>query len=241
MVCLTAFFVASAQEPQERLKKFHAAYAGKWPATITYVRNVEWTQYNRNETYKRYHAIKFPSKKREDININSGTSHITIDDHVFIIKEFRYKGSLPARRDLENYIPLYCYSESWDQVREHLNTEGVDLSKGYSTSWRGRKVYVIGTNSSTDSVSTQIWYDEKDMHPVKLVQTFPNDYNRYEFRYQMSKTGNIWFPTEMEEYRNKRRIYKSTYTNLQTDVILEPGVFNPDKFGSYLWYEYSAS
>lgn len=223
--------------PEEKLKDFHQAYAGKWPATMTFVRDVEWTQYNQHENYRRYHAMSFPGKRREDIDIDNGTSEITVNENTFIIKNFRYKGSLPARKDLENYISMYSYHESFDDVKTYLVNAGANLSKGYATTWKGRNVYVIGATTTADSISTQIWYDEVDKYPVRLMQKYPNDPNRYEFRFRMNKIGSIWFPAEMEQYRNSRRIYRSVYSDIKMDVAFEPGVFNPDKFGSYIWYE----
>lgn len=226
-----SFAISKAQSGKIKLTEFHKRYYGKWPKTMTYLEQLIGNRFKETWDVTNYYAASYPDKFRVDLgNIDDGNAEIRIGGDVHTFTGFKKKNKfIDLKIDFMNYIIGHMYFEELHTVADRFADAGIDLTKSFTRTWKGRKVIALGA-ASADTTYNQIWYDAIDMYPVRRLEMVGR--NRDDYHYTIEKSEGFWFPKEFKHYRNGRLIYDRRYTQVKRNVTLDPEIFNLDNFGA---------
>lgn len=221
--------LSPSKNGEEVLNEMHARFSGKWYKTFTFTQE---TQHYRNDSLVRtstwHEFIVFPGKFRIDIGeAKDSNAVIYLNDSVF---SFR-KGKL-VRRDYNadnlTFLLGGMYFLSLDSVKRKMTKDGYDLSKGYETKWKERRVYVIGAANAEDK-SNQIWVDAEHLYIVKFVK-FVDGEKEEGILSGHSRFGQAWSETLFDFYVNDKLVQKEVYRNCKANEPIDEEMFDPGKF-----------
>lgn len=235
LLLLTAPYL-QAQNANLKIKNLHQRYIGKWPKTMTYIEEYIGNRFNTTWNVKNYHAASFPDKFRVDLeNIDDGNAEITVGKTLYTFRKFKNKDEFSNHEvPFTEYIVGHLYFDSPEVVIQRFKSAGIDLNKTFTTTWKGRKVIVIGANTAETSYN-QIWYDAEGLFPVRRLEMVGR--HRDDYQYTIKQSGGSWFPIKFIQFRNSRLIYERNYSQIKTNVNLDPEIFSIENFGSTHWYQ----
>jgi hypothetical protein len=239
LICLTApMFIgfSYAQPGDEYLHKMYNAHKGKWYKTFTFVQR---TEFYRNDSLVRtatwYEAAIFPHDFRIDMEDPKNANAVIYKRD----STYRFqKGQLArvtAGTNPFTFILGGMYLVPYDSVKAHLQKDGYDLTKGYTTSWQGRKTYVVGALPN-DTTSKQMWIDARHLYLVRTLETDRGTQIDAHMSDQV-KVGKGWSETKVVFYFNGKLRQMEFYSDIKGDVKLDPRLFDPAWFGKLHWKE----
>jgi outer membrane lipoprotein-sorting protein len=215
----------------------HARYEKSWYDTLTFTQKS--TTYNLDGTTKVdtwYEAASLPGKLRIDFGSPSdGNGVILADGNA----TFFQKGKQTASRPLVNMLLVLgfdVYRQPPDATLAQLKAEGIDLAKFHEDTWQGVPVYVVGADKG-DLKSKQFWVEQKRLLFVRIIEPDKRDPNKTGdtrfMDYRQMKKGFV--AARVEDYSNDKMIFTEDYSDIQIDVKLDPGVFDPKQFATVHW------
>ena len=236
VLILIAAVTASAKvtTPAELISAMHAKYAGKWYKTLVFAQNT--TSFRTDGTVKKelwYEAMSLPGKLRIDFDppaSRSGVLYTAATNYSFT------EGKLVNSDRIDHPLLILgfdVYRQPVESTLEQLRRLKIDMGVLREDKWRGRTVYVVGAKKG-DLKSPQFWIDKKRLYFVRMIQPGGRDgsgvqeteFNRYE------KTGGGWVASEVVFIFNGRRILLEEYVNVRADVVLDEGLFDPEKWAT---------
>ncbi len=229
------YLTVAAQTLHPKLEAIHKQLYGKYPKTISFIQKTE--MYRADTVFRRqtwYEAGIFPSLFRIDFGEpKEGNSVIYRGDSTY-----NFRKSQKMKPNVSPNILVYLiggmYFDKPDEVAQKLSKDGFDASKNYKTTWKGKPVEVFGV-SAADSTKSQLWFDAKDHYMVRMIQQ--SEKSRLECHFENhQKTGNIWHESFVKIFSNNKLVQTEAYSNFKINVPLEADFFNPDKYGSWHWY-----
>lgn len=238
ILCLGSLFFsqfAFSQSGEDLIKKMHGKYFGRWYHTFTFVQT---TEIYRNDSLIRtatwYEAAHFPYKFRIDLgDPKDGNAVIYLEDSTYRFQDRNLK-TVTAGTNPFTFLLGGMYAVSLDSALSKFKHQGYDLSKMYSTTLDGRKVFVVGTANSTDSLSNQFWVDSEHYY---IVRTIDSDNG---IRFDAKTSGHVqlnngWSETRVVIYVNGKLRQIEKYADLKADVPLNDLLFDPKHFGEWHW------
>jgi hypothetical protein len=216
----------------------HAAYAGKWYRTLTFVQKTSYPD-ARVETW--YEAMQLPGKLRIDIApLDSMKSILFRADSIYQYEGGAVKPPQPMIHPLL-VLGFDVYAQPVDATVEQLTHLGFDLAKLREDTWQGRKHWVVGA-IHPDSLSREFWIDQERLLFTRMVQAAPRgaqapgkrnvgeiQFNRYE------KLGGGWIAPEVAFFNNGERVQMEEYTEIRAEPELEPDLFEPGEWKRPAW------
>jgi hypothetical protein len=235
-----SFFLLSFSAPaqlkssQEVVDAMLKKYSGKMCKTLTFAQNTFRPNDSLNTHMTWYEAIEYPDKYRIDFNsITKGNSAVFRNDTAF---RFR-KGVLQDTRVDKNDLLLLLggmYFRTAEENIKRLSLLGYNLEHFSENTWRNRPVYVIGVLSG-DTLNNQIWVDKQDLKIVR-TRSHLSPMEVLEMRVEAStKTCGGYTDTKLSFYINGKLDQQEEYAGLQTGMKIDPGAFDPRKFGTSNW------
>lgn len=225
-----------AQTGEQTLLRMHNRYAGKWYKTFTFVQQ---TGIYRNDSLQRtatwYEAAKFPHDLRIDMeDPKNGNATIYRKDSTY-----RFQNGKLARvtAGTNPFVFLIggLYSVSFDSARKYLQAEGFDLSKGYSTNWKGRKAFVIGA-AENDTTVKQVWVDAEHLYILRYIEKTRGTLMDVHMSKQVPAGGG-WTETWVEFYFDGKLRQTEQYSDMKADRPLDDRLFDPSLFGTIHWMQ----
>jgi hypothetical protein len=222
--------VANAQTGNQTVEKMHARYHNKWYKTLSFTQE---TGIYRNDSLIRkntwYEMARFPFELRIDVDsLNGGNRIYYKQDSTYRIR----KGKIQVAMVDPNPFVFFLggmYMLPLDSVKSHLKTNGYDLSMGTTTTWQGRKTFVVGESNAGDSSKNQFWVDAENLYIVRVKLKMGKDF----FDVQLSdhvKLARGWSETSVKFYRNGLLLQTEKYSNLNPDVVLTDDIFDISRF-----------
>jgi hypothetical protein len=235
-ILITASIAVSAQTGEQTLQRMHSRYAGKWYSTFTFVQQ---TGIYRNDSLQRtatwYEAAKFPHELRIDRDDpKSGNATIYRKDSTYRFQNGKLAG-VNAGTNPFIFLIGGLYSVSFDYAKKYLQTEGWDLSKGYTTVWKGRKTLVIGA-AEGDTTSKQVWVDAEHLYNVRYIEKTRGTLMDVHMGQQVPMGGG-WTETWVEFYFDGKLRQTERYNDMKADQPLDPQLFEPGAFGKVHWMQ----
>src|SRR5689334_23689640 len=226
---------AYSQNAVELVKEMHNKYFGRWYHTFTFKQT---TDIYRNDSLIRtstwYEAAHFPYQFRIDLgDPKEGNAVIYLEDSTYRFQDHKLK-SVTAGTNPFTFLLGGMYAVPLDSAISTLKRQGYDLSKMYSTTVDGRKVFVVGAASANDTTSKQFWVDGEHFYIVRTIESY--DGNLLDAKTSDHvQLNNGWSETKVVIYVNGKLRQVEKYADLKADVPLDDRLFDPRRFGEWHW------
>jgi outer membrane lipoprotein-sorting protein len=236
--CLLALCINAthAQTGEETLQRMHSRYAGKWYRTFTFVQT---TDIYRNDSLQRsstwYEAASFPHDLRIDReDPKNGNATIYRKDSTYRFQNGKLAGATAGTNPFV-FLIGGMYAVPFVAAKQQLQTDGFDLSKGYSTDWKGRKALVIGA-ATGDTTSKQFWVDAEHFYILRYIEKSRGSVMDVHMSNQV-KAGGGWSETWVEFYFDGKLRQTEKYNDIKADRPLDPQLYDPAAFGKWHWMQ----
>lgn len=222
---------------EDLLRAMHDRYKDSWYRTVTFQQKS--TTYKADgttsvETW--YEAASLPGKLRIDIGPpENGNGYVLVDGDVSIIKG----NQVTAKRHSVNMLLVLgfdVYRQDPAITARVVTGEGYDLSKIREDTWEGSPAYVVGA-AKGDLKSKQFWVAKNSLLFVREIEPARGDPAKLDdirFLHYRPLAG-AWIAAGVEVYSEGRKVFSEEYSGIKANVKLDPGVFDPGKFGSTHW------
>ena len=227
----------SIRNGEDLLRAMHNRYKDSWYHNVTFTQKS--TTYKPDGTSSAetwYEAASLPGKLRIDIGPPSnGKGYIFSDGNITIIKDNKVSATVQSINMLL-VLGFDVYRQDPDVTIRIVRGEGYDLSKLREDTWDGKPAYVAGAEPG-DLKSKQFWIAKdtllflREIEPARDNPAKPEDI-RF-IRYQ--PLAGAWIAAGVEVYSEGKKVFSEGYSDIQANVKLEPGVFDPEKFSTTHW------
>jgi outer membrane lipoprotein-sorting protein len=232
--------LASAQDihnGEGLLRTMHDRYASSWYQTVTFVQKS--TTYKPDGTSSAetwYEAASIPGKLRIDIGPPAdGKGYVLVDGNVSIIKDNKVAGT---RHSVNMLLVLGfdVYRQDAAKTIDVVKSEGYDLSKLHDDTWEGKPVYVAGAEKG-DLKSKQFWVTKDTLLFVRVIEPAQGDPTKIDdIRFtHYQPLAKAWIAAGVEVWSDGKKVFSEDYSDIQANVKLPDGAFDPEKFASTHW------
>jgi len=236
---LTLNFVQaqSIRNGEDVLHAMHDRYASSWYSTVTFVQKS--TTYKPDGTSSAetwYEAAFVPGKLRIDIGPPSdGKGYVFDNGDLTVIKDNKVTAK---QKDLNILLVLGfdVYRQSPETTIQVVKGEGYDLSKVHEDTWEGKAAYVVGADKG-DLKSKQFWIAKDSLLFLRVIEPSRGDatkLNDIRFIHYQPLAG-TWIAAGVEVYADGKKVFSEDYSDIQANVKLDPGTFEPEKFATTHW------
>jgi outer membrane lipoprotein-sorting protein len=222
---------------EDILRAMHDRYAKSWYANLTFTQKS--TTYNADGTTKVetwHEALALPAKLRIDIGPPSnGDGYLMVDGALTIFKGGKESGTRPLVNMLL-VLGFDVYGQASETTANVIKAEGYDLKKLHEETWEGQPVYVVGAEKG-DLKSKQFWVEKKRLLFVRLsepTQADPKTFQDVRFEDYREMAGG-WVAARVEVYANDKKVFSEEYSDIRSNVKLDPGTFDPKQFNVTHW------
>jgi hypothetical protein len=223
---------AAPKTGAEVLERMHAAYAGKWYHTLTFVQKTTIRRQNGTDTIQIWHeSLRHSPQTGTQLRIDFGD--IAAGNGVLYTPAsatpVRGGKAAPARPDGNPFLPLIegVYVQPVAQTVKELASTGVDLSRVYANTWEGKRAWVVGASSASDTTSAQFWIDADRNVLVRMILRLGANSPPYDVHvggYVPLAGG--WLGTNVVMYVNGVRQQAEEYSDWKAGVSLDPALFD---------------
>ena len=239
MLTFPAAAYAKISSTNELIAAMQKQYGKSWYKTATFVQ--ETTNFQPDGTSKVetwYEAMSVPGSLRIDFTPTSAGNGILFKDgKIFVFKD----GKVNATRPFEHPLLILgfdIYRAPASEITAKLQALKFDLSQFREDTWQGRKVYVVGAKAG-DLHSLQFWIDQENLYFVRMLSPAGKDgtltqetqFNKYQ------KLGGGWMSPEVIFMVDGKVITTEKYSDLRSDVKLDPKLFDPQFWTKVHWKE----
>jgi len=222
---------------EDVLRVMHDRYASSWYQNVTFVQKS--TTYKPDGTSSAetwYEAASLPGKLRIDIGpASDGKGYVMVDGNVTIVKD----NKVVAKQPLVNILLVLgfdVYKQSPETTIKVVKGEGYDLSKVHEDTWEGKPAYVVGADKD-DLKSKQFWIAKDTQLFVRVIEPSQGDaskLNDIRFIHYQPLAG-AWIAAGVEVYSEGKKVFSEDYSDIQANVKLDAGTFDPEKFAATHW------
>lgn len=213
----------------------HAKYRNDWYKTLTFTQ--------RNEFYQAdtlagqsiwYEALEYPDKLRIDLgDINLGNAVIFRNDSIYSFKGGELKKAAPRKNTL-TFLLGGMFFYSFDDVLEKLQEEGYNVEKGYPTTFKGDKVWVVGAENEGEKVN-QIYINMDHLYINRVI--FFKEGKKVDGHFEdHQQFGDTWCETRVTFYVDDILYQAEYYEDIEVNPELPINTFDPHSFGGAHWY-----
>ena len=219
------------------LRAMHDRYQSSWYQTVTFTQKS--TTYKPDGTSSAetwYEAASVPGKLRIDIGPPAdGKGYVLVDGDVSIIKDNKVAGT----RHSVNMLLVLGFDVNRQDPETTIKVvkgEGYDLSKLHEDTWEGKPAYVVGADQG-DLKSKQFWVAKDTLLFVRVIepaQGEPGKLDDIRFTNYRPLAG-AWIAAGVEVWSEGKKVFSEDYSDIQANVKLAPGVFDPQQFPATHW------
>lgn len=219
------------------LRAMHDRYQSSWYQTVTFTQKS--TTYKPDGTSSAetwYEAASVPGKLRIDIGPPAdGKGYVLVDGDVSIIKDNKVVGT----RHSVNMLLVLGFDVNRQDPETTIKVvkgEGYDLSKLHEDTWEGKPAYVVGADQG-DLKSKQFWVAKDTLLFVRVIepaQGEPGKLDDIRFTNYRPLAG-AWIAAGVEVWSEGKKVFSEDYTDIQANMKLAPGVFDPQQFAATHW------
>lgn len=230
----------SSEEPQiadgpSLIRAMHARYGGRPIRTLRFRQTVTWTDPDGStrppEVWTEYALI--PGRLRIDFGeAYTGDGVLYAEGRRWVFQGGDVVAAPPRRSHLL-LLGFDVYAQPPEDTLRLLEEGGFDLSRLRLDEWQGRPVYVVGAPEQ-DLRSPQFWVDRERLLFVRLVEPSPEDPSRTsEVRFNAYRqVGSGWVAPEVVFLLDGEEVMREDFFDVEVDVDLAPGLFDPARWGS---------
>jgi outer membrane lipoprotein-sorting protein len=237
LLSLTLAHAEDVRTGEDVLRAMHDRYAKSWYETLTFTQKS--TTYNPDGTTKVdmwHEALKAPGKLRIDIGAPSdGNGYLMVDGTLTVIKADKETGTRPLVNMLL-VLGFDVYRQAPETTASVAKAEGYDLTKVHEETWEGQPVYVVGAEKG-NLKAKQFWVDKNRglfMRLLEPTQSDPNKFQDIRFEDYREMAGG-WVAARVEVHVDDKMVFSEDYSDILTNVKLDPGTFDPKQFNATHW------
>ncbi|HEX3822160.1 MAG TPA: hypothetical protein VHW45_17650, partial [Candidatus Sulfotelmatobacter sp.] len=222
---------------EDVIRAMHERYQSTWYKTVTFTQKS--TTYKPDGTSSAemwYEAALLPGKLRIDIGTPADNNgYLMVDGTISIMK----KGVLAKTDRYVNILLVLgfdAYAQDAAKTIEVVKGEGYDLSKLHEDTWDGKAAYVVGADKG-DLKSKQFWVEKDTLLFVRVIEPSSGDPAKVDdirFIHYQPLAG-AWIAAGVEVYTDGKKVFTEDYTEIQGNVKLDSGTFDPQKFTTTHW------
>ena len=223
----------SVNDGESLIRAMHARYSGKWYRTMTFIqRTTLYSQTGAPSEQTWYEALSLPGKLRIDYgNPEAGNALLFRADSNYQFAGGRLARTATGWNELL-VLGFDVYTQPPEVTSSILRSLGFQMSRMRGASFDGRSVWVIGTTSISDSTSKQFWVDRDRLVVVRTIEKRPEG-RRVDVRFgDFAAAGNGWVAKQVFQYVDGQVRLHERYTNIKTDVVIDPALFDPKQFAT---------
>lgn len=208
-------------------------YGGRWYSTLSFTgENTRWTTTGRASTGRWAEYMSVPGKLRIEFLPWSTRSGVLFEGGE--VHTFDNGRRIDSRSQAHPLLILMAdiYALSPEAGLAALRNLGVSTQRFRETTWRGRRVFVVGGERG-DTTSTQAWFDAEGLVPVRWIQretrdgrTSVGDTRLGNYR----RVSGYLIPHEITGFRDGRRVLREVYRNVRVNPQLSSQLFDPARW-----------
>ncbi|MGP0020788.1 MAG: hypothetical protein ACLPHP_19625 [Candidatus Sulfotelmatobacter sp.] len=219
------------------LRAMHDRYASTWYQTITFTQKSTTYKPDGTSTAETwYEAAQLPGKLRIDVGpASEGNGYVLVDGTLTIVKDNKIVGTRPLINMLL-VLGFDVYAQAPETTIKVVTGEGYDLSKVREDTWEGYGAYVVGADKG-DLKSRQFWIAKDTLLFVRVIEparSEPNKLDDIRFTDYRPLAG-AWVAARVEVHSDDKLVFSEDYSDIQANVKLDPGSFNPQQFSTTHW------
>ena len=239
LVVVPSTFAAKITTTEDLVQAMQKKYAKTWYKTATFVQkttNIDKDGNKKVEVW--YEALSVPGSLRIDFTpTKDGNGILFTNNQIYVFKNGKVDSNRPYVHPLM-ILGFDIYRLPQAEVMEKLKGLKFDLSVFREDTWQGRPAYVVGAKAG-DLHSPQFWIDQKNLYFVRMIrpsgrdgaQTQETQFNKYQ------KLGGGWMSPEVIFSVDGKVVTTEEYSELRSDMPLDPKLFDPQYFASVHWKE----
>jgi hypothetical protein len=227
-----ATLVAQPSPGRVALERMHAAYAGKWYKTLTFMQKTSIFrpgQPERSETW--WESLRYTPKSGVQLRIDrndlaAGAGSLSTVDTTWIVRAGQLAQTRPGGNEFLPWIEG-VYVQPIDLTEKQVRDMGVDLTKTYTRSFQGRGVTVIGASSPSDTTDSQAWIDDERQVISRMIVAGAQGQPGLDVTLgDYVKAGNGWLATNVEIRVGGALVQREQYSDWNVDVPLPDALFD---------------
>jgi len=237
---LLSFAVAHAQDIHRGdtlLRAMHDRYQSSWYQTLTFTQKSTTYKPDGTSTAETwYEAAQLPGKLRIDIGPpSSGNGYVLVDGNVTIVQNDKIVGARPLVNMLL-VLGFDVYTQDPETTIKVVKGEGYDLSKLREDTWEGHPAYVVGADKG-DLKTRQFWVAKDTLLFVREIEPARSDPKKLDdIRFtDYRPLAGAWVAARVEVHSDDKMVFSEDYTDIQGNVKLAPGAFDPQQFSTTHW------
>ncbi len=222
---------------EDVLRAMQHRYATSWYQNVTFVqKSTTYKPDGSSSAETWYEAASLPGKLRIDIGpASNGNGYVLVDGNVAIVKDNKVAGSRPLVNILL-VLGFDVYKQDPETTIMVVKGEGYDLSKVREDVWEGKPTYVVGADKG-DLKAKQFWVAKDTLLFVRVIEPSQGDPSKLDdirFIHYQPLAG-AWIAAGVEVYSEGKKVFSEDYSDIQANVKLDAGTFDPEKFATTHW------
>jgi len=220
----------------EVLEAMHAAYAGKWYHTLTFVQKTTLRRQDGTEVEQTWHETLRHTPQtgvqlRIDIgDLGAGNGVVFTADSTFRVRGGKAVEPVASGNE---FLPLIegVYVQPVERTVKELAQMKVDLSRVSTGTWEGKPVWIVGAASPADTTSPQFWVDTDRKLLVRMMIVPGESQPPFDVHLgNYVRAGNGWLATKIEMFQGGVRRQAEEYSDWRVDVPVSAALFDLSKW-----------
>ena len=221
---------ATPKDGRALIERMHAAYAGRWFRTLTFVQKTTIVRPDDSRVEQVwFESMRSPDLLRIDVApLSDGNGSLNKPDSVVVVRGGKVTSTRPSGNP---FLPFVAgiYTQPVERSLEQMAAQRYDMSLVRAGEFLGRKVFVVGSKSADDLASPQFWVDAERLVTVRaLLQSGTNVLDVTLDGYMES--GKSWIATKVSMSIGGKLRQLEEYTKVRTDVELPADLFDPARW-----------
>ena len=182
-ICVGAPAAAGAQpvpkSGAEVFQRMHDAYAGKWYTSLTFTQKTTQRRPNGTDTvstwYESLRQNGNSTQLRIDMgDLSAGNGVLYSADSTWIVRGGHLARAAAGGNEFLPLIEGVYFNPVAQTIRE-LDSTRIDMSRVTEGKYAGRRVWIVGSASPSDTTSPQLWVDvERNVAVRAILSPAPN-------------------------------------------------------------------
>ncbi len=223
---------ASYSTGADVLTAMHERYAGKWYSTLTFTQKTSrlgaGDKWNVSTWFE---ALQLPGTLRIDFDTTgAGSGVLYMRDSAFTIQNGR---PITPQKAINPLLVLGfdIYAQPVARSAAILKGEGFDLARVHMASFENRPMIVVGARDG-EARRKQFWIDAEHLYFVRMIDVNARDTTKIQDTRFVNyrREGGAWLSPRVEVYSDGKLIFTEEYSNIKTNVALDPALFDPTKW-----------
>ncbi|CAN5197594.1 hypothetical protein BH23GEM2_BH23GEM2_17810 [soil metagenome] len=230
----TAGTTSSITSSAELFRAIRSRYGGRWYSTLSFTgENTRWSATGRATTNRWAEYVSVPGRLRIEFLPWSTQSGVLFTGGQ--VHTFDNGRRIDSRSQAHPLLILTAdiYALSPDAGLAALRNLGVSTQRFRETTWRGRRVYIVGGERG-DTTSTQAWFDAERLLPVRWIQRETRDGRVSVGDTRLAsyrRVSGYFIPHDITGFRDGKRVLREVYRDVRVNPPLSPQLFDPARWG----------